>query len=49
MEYWIIENSWGRSWGDEGLVYLKLGKNVLGVETNCLVAEPFLEEFEAFD
>lgn len=29
--YWIVRNSWGTSWGVEGMIYLKTGQNTCGI------------------
>ena len=40
-DYWIVKNSWGGSWGQDGYIYFKYDRNACG-----LANEPIFANFK---
>ena len=38
--YWIVRNSWGTYWGENGYAKVKMGSHNLGIEDACSWATP---------
>lgn len=35
QKYWLLRNSWGTAWGEQGFMRICRGKNNCNVESNC--------------
>lgn len=38
--YWIIRNSWGAYWAENGFAKIAMGKNMMGIEAGVAWATP---------
>lgn len=42
LEFWIVRNSWGSHWGENGYMRIQMHKNNLRIEEDCVWAVPTL-------
>lgn len=40
IPYWVMRNSWGEYWGDNGFAKILMGKNTIQIESYCTYAVP---------
>ena len=40
QKYWRVRNSWGTFWGEDGFFRVVRGENNIGIEEDCVWAEP---------
>ena len=40
IPYWIVRNTWGSYWGENGFARIQRGYNLLGIESDCSWGQP---------
>ncbi|CAD7969497.1 unnamed protein product [Amoebophrya sp. A120] len=49
LPFWLVRNSWGTAWGDNGWIRVAMGANVTGIESQCswvvMNPEPKVENY----
>jgi len=41
-KYWLVQNTWGPFWGEQGYFRIKRGSDELGIESICESADPII-------
>jgi len=43
VKYWVVRNSWGKGWGDQGYAKIRRGNNDAAIETSAPWVEPDMD------